>query len=123
GICDWVLDGTGGNETAARAADWLVGRPLAILAILAGAWLLRTAARWVIRRAMHRVLVPPAVVTKGLSGLSGARIDAVTERIDLARRRARAESLGSALAGVVSTVIWTIAFVFVLRVLGVELTP
>ena len=38
GICGWVLDKTD-NESAAKAANWLLGVPLAIIAILLAAWL------------------------------------------------------------------------------------
>ena len=38
GICGWVLEKTD-NESAAKAANWLLGVPLAIIAILLAAWL------------------------------------------------------------------------------------
>ena len=62
GICGWVLDKTD-NESAAKAANWLLGVPLAILAILVGAWLLRIVARWAIKRGTRRIMLPPEVLS------------------------------------------------------------
>ena len=33
-VCNWVYERTDGNATLAALADWLVGRPLAIGAVL-----------------------------------------------------------------------------------------
>lgn len=124
GVCDWVYDQTDGNEAAAKAADWLVGRPMAIIAIVAAAWLARLVARWAIRRGMRRIMVPPPAVSKGISAVRGkSDITTVQEEIDLARRRARAESLGTALAGVAGAVIWAVAIFSIAGVLGVDLAP
>jgi moderate conductance mechanosensitive channel len=124
GICDWVLEQTEGNESAARAADWLVGRPLAIIVVLVGAFVFRTVARWAIRRGVRRIMVPPVAVTRGIISITGEEPqDAVTEEIDLARRKARAESLGSVLSGLVAVLIWASASISVAGILGFELGP
>jgi moderate conductance mechanosensitive channel len=124
GICSWILEQTDGNEGAARAADWLVGRPLAIVVVLAGAFVFRTVARWVIRRGVRRIMVPPVAVTRGIISITGDEPqDAVTEEIGLARRRARAESLGSMLSGVASVLIWASAAISIAGILTFELGP
>ena len=71
GICGWVLDKTD-NESAAKAANWLLGVPLAILAILVGAWLLRIVTRWAIKRGTRRIMLPPEVLTTRLGAITGA---------------------------------------------------
>jgi small-conductance mechanosensitive channel len=123
GVCGWVLDKSGGNETLAKAADWFIGRPLAILGILLAAWIGRTIARWAIRRGVRRIMMPPAAFTRGLGALSGStQATGVAEEIELARRRSRAESIGSALAGVVTVTIWVIAGAAIANQLGLDVT-
>jgi small conductance mechanosensitive channel len=123
-VCDWVYDQTDGNETVAHLADWLVGRPMVIISILVAAWLGRRIARWAIRRGMRRIMVPPPAVTKSISAVRGKQEGStVEEEIDLARRRARAESLGTALAGMVGVAIWAVAVFSIAGVLGIDLAP
>jgi small-conductance mechanosensitive channel len=123
GICEWVYDTTGGNETIAKAADWLIGRPLLIVAVVVGAWVLRVVARWLIRRGVRRMMVPPAAVQKGMIALGAPELDSVEQEIDQARRFARAESIGRALAGVAAALIWASAAVTILSIIGFELGP
>jgi moderate conductance mechanosensitive channel len=123
GICEWVYDTTGGNETIAKAADWLIGRPLLIVAAVVAAWVLREVARWLIRRGVRRMMVPPVAVQKGMIALGATELDPVEQEIDQARRVARAESIGRALAGVAATLIWTSAAVTILGIIGFDLGP
>jgi small conductance mechanosensitive channel len=124
GVCDWVYEQTDGNETAAHLADWLVGRPMVIISILVAAWLGRRIARWAIRRGMRRIMVPSPAVTKSISAVRGKPdTSTVEEEIDRARRKARAESLGTALAGMVGVAIWAVAIFSIAGVLGIDLAP
>lgn len=120
GVCDWVLDRTGGNENAAKLADWFVGRPLAIIGILLVAWLVKAVARRAIRRGTRRIMLSPDSLTARI-GMSGP--DGVEQEIELARRKARANSIGAALAGVVTVIVWVIAIFAIASVLGVDLAP
>jgi small conductance mechanosensitive channel len=120
GVCDWVLDRTGGNETAAKLADWFVGRPLAIIGILLVAWVVRAVARRAIRRATRRILLSPDALSSRI-GLSGP--EGVEQEIELARRKTRADSIGAALAGVVTVIVWVVAIFSIASVLGVDLAP
>jgi len=120
GVCDWVLDRTGGNETAAKLADWFVGRPLAIIGILLVAWVVRAVARRAIRRGTRRILLSPDALSTRI-GLSGP--EGVEQEIELARRKARADSIGAALAGVVTVIVWVVAIFSIASVLGVDLAP
>ena len=108
----------------AKAADWLVGKPVAILATFAVALVVRTIARWAIRRGVNRIMVPPVVVAKSIEALGGATApEAATEEIELARKASRAASITAALSGVVSVIIWTTAVVTSASILGFELGP
>jgi small conductance mechanosensitive channel len=122
-VCDWVFEHTDDNETAAKVADWLVGRPFQILVILVIAWFAKTIARWMIHRGVRRLMVPPSAVTKSISAVRGGHTDTVADEIEIARRKARAESLGAVVAGVVGVVIWIIAIFAIAGVLGVDLAP
>ena len=105
GICGWVLDKTD-NESAAKAANWLLGVPLAIIAILLAAWLGRLVARWAIRRGTRRIMLPPEGLTNRIGALTGAsQAEGVAQEIEIARRTSRAESIGAALAGVAAVAI------------------
>jgi small-conductance mechanosensitive channel len=123
GVCDWVYEQTD-SESAAKAADWLVGKPLAILATFAVALVARTFARWAIDRGVRRIMRPPVVVTKSIEALGGATAsEAATEEIEQARKSSRAESISAALSGVVAMIIWTTAVVTSASILGFELGP
>jgi small conductance mechanosensitive channel len=123
GICGWVLDKTD-NESAAKAANWLLGVPLAIIAILLAAWLAKIIARWAIRRGTRRIMLPPEGLTNRIGAITGtAQVEGVAQEIELARRKSRAESIGAALAGVAAVAIWIVAVFSIASVLGVNLGP
>ena len=121
-VCDWVLDRTSGNENLAKLADWFVGRPLAIIGILLAAWLARWIARRAIRRGTRRIMLPPDSLTSRIP-FGGAQPDPIEQEIELARRKARAELIGAALAGVVAVAVWVVAIFSIASVLGIDLAP
>jgi small conductance mechanosensitive channel len=106
----------------AQAADFVVGKPLTILAILLGAAILNRLARRAIKRGLRRLA-------------SGG----LRERIGAARRRApsalmdteeisvrstqRVEALATVLRSVASFAIWTLALFLVLGEVGINLGP
>jgi len=104
--CAAVYDWTG-NETLAHGATWLIGKPLAILGIIIGAVLIR----WVASKAIDRVVRRAAVAP-----LPGARNT-------FNRRGQRAQSLGTLLKSITTTVVFGIAFVMVLSELGMNVAP
>src|SRR4051812_38108264 len=120
-VCDWILDRTSGNETAAKLADWFDGRPLTIVGILLAALIARWIARRAIRRGTRRIMLPPESLTARIG--MGPTGDPVAQEIELARRRARAESIGAVLAGVAAVAVWIVAIFWIASVLGVDLAP
>ncbi len=96
-----------GNEELARSATWLIGKPLAILAILLGALVVR----WLANKAVDRVVRRAETAT-----VPGAR-PAHT------RRAQRARSLGTLLKSIVTTVVFGIAIVMALSEIGVNVAP
>jgi small-conductance mechanosensitive channel len=104
--CAAVYDWTGGNETLARTAAWLIGKPLAILVIIVGA----VVVRWVACKAIDRV------VQRAESAPLGARRT-------FNRRAQRAKSLGTLLKSITTTVVFGIAFVMALSEVGMDVAP
>src|SRR5262245_60829022 len=69
-------------------------------------------------------MLPPEALNKTIGALTGASpADGVAQEIEMARRNARAESIGAALAGVVAVAIWIVAIFSIASVLGVDLAP
>lgn len=110
------------TTNAEKAVDWLLGTPLEIACILAGALVVR----WLAHRAIKRVVARAADAVKradeprrrGSKVLAGAAGALVSER-----RKQRAETVGSVLRSVSSIVIFGIAFVTVLERLGIPVGP
>ena len=122
-VCDWILDRTSGNETA-RQARRLVRRAAAgdhrascsRRGSCDGSPGVRSGA------ARAGSCSPPDSLTSRIP-FGGAQPDPVEQEIELARRKARAESIGAALAGVVAVAIWVVAMFAIASVLGINLAP
>ena len=105
--CAAVYDWTGGNETLAHTAAWVIGKPLAIAGIIVFAVIVRWLACKAIDRVVHRAQTTP---------LPGAR---QTHN----RRAQRAQSLGTLLKSITTTVVFGIAFVMALSEVGMNVAP
>jgi small-conductance mechanosensitive channel len=104
--CAAVYDWTGGNETLARTATWLIGKPLAILVIVVGAVIVR----WLATKAIDRVVQRAQTTPLGARGAFN-------------RRAQRAKSLGTLLKSITTTVVFGIAFVMALSEVGMNVAP
>jgi small conductance mechanosensitive channel len=109
-ICRWVYEATG-SQTAADVTLWVVEKPLKIAVILVLAWL----AVWVGKRTIRALVITlPRRVP-----LQGEPEDAA-ERL---REEQRNTSIERLLVSLVRFVVWFIAVVMVLDVLGINVTP
>jgi small conductance mechanosensitive channel len=104
--CAAVYDWTG-NETLAHSATWVIGKPLAILVIVIGAVVVRWLASKTIDRVVRRAEVAPLPGGKNTFN----------------RRAQRANSLGTLLKSITTTVVFGVAFVMVLSELGMNVAP
>jgi moderate conductance mechanosensitive channel len=104
--CAAVYDWTG-NSSLARAAEWVIGKPLAILGIL----LFAVVVRWLACKAIDRVV--KRAETTPLPGLKHTHN----------RRAQRARSLGSLLKSITTTLVFGIAFVMILSEVGMDVAP
>jgi small conductance mechanosensitive channel len=111
-VCRQVFDWTDGNEFLTRTVDFLLARPLQILLILVGAWLVTR----LLRRAISRFV---SEVTDSDSMIARFAYD------DSARLRAtaRAHTIGQVLRSITSVTVYGIAALMVLSELGVNLGP
>lgn len=118
-VCEFVWDATE-NEHLARAADWFIGRPLAVILILLVAWLLA----WLARRALRRI-VSRAVRADVAAGRALEKIGVTAPGLVVndPRREARAQSISAVLVSSVTVLIWVVALILVLGELGINLAP
>jgi small conductance mechanosensitive channel len=129
-VCGWVYEHTGGNGALAATADWLVGRPLAIVGILVAGWLLRLVIRRLVSRGVTRILArepilaAPAPAPAPAGPLDGGRpVQGGVPSRESARRRTRAGAVSAAGASFLSTLVWVAVVLAVCGVLGVDLGP
>lgn len=120
-MCAWLHQVTGGNETVARSADWLVVRPLQILAVALVAWIgSRIGRRWV-RRSVERFIAADrdgAIRKFGQAAPSMLKFDLVDPR-----RETRARAISTVVSGTLSVLIWVIALLTMASIAGLALGP
>jgi small-conductance mechanosensitive channel len=119
-VCTWVYEHTGGNAALASVADWLIGRPLAIGAVLLVGWLLRIVIRRLVHRGVNRMLASRPISSR--SGAAAGAAPGVPTR-EAARRGTRADAVAAAVTSSLSTLVWVGVPIAVLGVLGVDLGP
>lgn len=119
--CQWVGNATG-NQWLAASASWLIAKPLSILFILVLALIVRALVRGSIDR----------LTAGGREGKLPTLLRPLRERSDakklagplLSERRAqRAKTIGSVLKSFTSFVVYGLAFIMVLRDLGIDVAP
>lgn len=132
-ICDWVYDWTG-NETLAETLDWVVERPVKVLLILIGAWLLNRLVRRAIDRAETKMLRDredrllarqDEEVRDGRFASMEAKARQKALELALATEQAkqRAKTLGSILRSAATAVIATMAILISLSEFDINLGP
>jgi small conductance mechanosensitive channel len=115
-LCSTVYRITG-DEHAADVADAL-SKPIRIVVVLLGAWILVRLTRLLTRRLVKHM-------SGGVEKL--AKMKAVsfvdTGPMPQARRTQRAETIGAVVRSIVTITIWSIAVLTVLEILGINLGP
>lgn len=121
-VCEWVFDHTDGNRALAKAADWLVGKPLGIITVVVVAVLVQAIARRWVGKVVRRMLMPPGMVMSRLESLGlglGGNGGELAER----RRTARSASLTTAISSALAVLIWVIATILVVGIIGIQVAP
>ena len=123
-VCEQVFEATGGNEALTQIADWLIGRPLSVLATVVVAWIATRIAQRYVRRLVKRIVAPDRDAT--VRRLAKIGIDNPTSLIGtepVPRRDARATSISDVVGSTITAVIWVVAFILVLGEFGFDLGP
>lgn len=121
-VCQIVHDWTGGNETAAGIANWIVAKPLSIAVLI----IVAIVVRWLLHRMIERLTERAAQGTapgmfqkaKGVTSRSRTASSNAAER-----RTQRARTLGSVLKSIVTGVIFAVVSFMVIAELGYDIAP
>ena len=123
-LCNLTWEQTG-DSTLATAADWIVGKPSALLGLiligLVVRWLLHRLIDRIVRRAEHGML--PNRVSRAISGgRMGAALN-LNEDPGYTRRVQRAATMGSLLKSIVTGVVLTVVTLMFIAELGYDIAP
>jgi small conductance mechanosensitive channel len=123
-LCNLTWDQTG-DSTLATAADWIVGKPSALLGLI----LIGLLVRWVLHRLIDRVVkkaehgVLPDRVSRAISGgRMGAALN-LREDPGYTRRVQRAATMGSLLKSIVTGVVLVVVTLMFIAELGYDIAP
>ncbi len=118
-FCELVYKVTG-NKGVAESSDWLIAKPLKIVAIVVVAVLLRAVVSRLIKRLATRAAEGnmPGVLARG----RGSALFQASPLLS-ARRAQRAATMGSVLGSITTGVIASIALIMVIAELGVSIAP
>jgi moderate conductance mechanosensitive channel len=126
-LCNWVYDRTD-SKPLANLTDWLIGLPLAVLSLVALAFIIRFVCNRLVDRLVSRAqegVLPDRV---GRMSLRRRRSDAPASQTayDLAtqtRRVQRAKTMGDLLKSVITGVLVAVFGTMVLAQVGVNIAP
>jgi small-conductance mechanosensitive channel len=119
--CRWVSDWTG-SDAWAGAADWLLAKPLAILLIVVGAWVVARILRAVVGRVVRRIADPSQ--SERLRRLRArAPAGLVFGDEENLRAEARASTLSTVARSITTGFVWFVALVAILDVVEINLGP
>ncbi|WP_323794183.1 mechanosensitive ion channel family protein [Nocardioides sp.] len=113
-ICEFVFKITQ-NSTLANWSDVLIGIPLAILGLL----VLALGIRWVLRKAIDRVVKRAEDPATSKLGMASERANPMAA----ARRAQRAETMGSLFKSIVTGVVVAVFGTMMLSEIGVDIAP
>ncbi len=119
GLCEWVYDVTD-SEGASRFVDWFVDVPLNVCLVVIGAFVVGRIARRGIQRLVTSYTERDQ---RTLLDRVGIATPSIIEGAPDQRRAARANSLSQVLTSTVTVVVWTIATLLILGIIGIDLAP
>ena len=123
-LCERLYDLTDGDENLTEILDWLLGRPLAILLIIAVAWILTVIARRYIRRIVKRIIAPDrAAAARRLRQIGVDNPEKLMRAEPDPRRMSRSTSISNVVGSTLTVLIWTVATILVIGELGFDLGP
>ena len=120
-VCTWVFDRTD-NGFLAAATEWVVERPMKVVLIALGAYIISRLARRGVKLLAKRVT--SATTSDRLAKIrkqGPARL--LTETEENKRSEARAQTLSSVLSSVITAVVWSVAVLMMLGVFDINIGP
>jgi small conductance mechanosensitive channel len=119
--CDWVLRSTS-NEALAKAARYMVGTPLKVLAIILVTFVVNRLFRRMIRRFTDTIA--GTTQSKRVRALRDRAPNVLSTTNELSiRSAARAQTIGAVLRSVSTAIIWTLALLTILGEVDLNLGP
>jgi small conductance mechanosensitive channel len=123
-LCEEVFDASDGNATLSKLSDWLVSRPLTIAMIVIAAAVAAWLTRRYFSRVIHRFIANRnQYAAQQLQRLGIDEPEALGGYGAAVRSEARASSITAVISSTATVIIWTIAMMSILEVLGVDLGP
>lgn len=123
-LCTKTLEWTG-NEVLANVVDWIVGKPSALVGLIAIGFVVR----WVLHRVIDRVVkraeagvLPDSLSRRITGGRMGAALN-LTDDPNYTRRVQRAATMGSLLKSIVTGVVVTVVALMFISELGYDIAP
>ena len=120
-ICTWVFDQTN-NGFLAAATEWVVERPMKVVLIALGAYIISRLARRGVRLAAKRI-----VATTTSARLAGIRAQGpmkiLADAEENKRAQARAATISSVLSSVITALVWSVAALMMLGVFDINIGP
>lgn len=119
----WQLTG---NDTATRIFDWLLGRPVVVIALVFAGVIVRWLAHRLIdrlARGAERGVLPGRLSTLSIGQTSLGDAFSALEGDYATRRVARARTMGSLLKSVATAVIFTVVLLMSLSELDLDIAP
>ncbi|WP_457206331.1 mechanosensitive ion channel family protein, partial [Nocardioides sp. P5_C9_2] len=123
-ICNFVYSETD-STVAANVADWVVGKPLALL----GLALMGLVVRWVLHRVIDRLvrraetgMLPDRLSRAVTGGKVGTALN-LHEAAGATRRVQRAQTMGTLLKSIVTGIILAVVVTMMLSEIGVNIAP
>jgi moderate conductance mechanosensitive channel len=101
---------------------WFVGVPLRIFAIILGALIFQLVFTWAIRRLVRRT-AENARRERLLNDRKAVRTAELTQILMTQRTEQRANAIGTLLTSIVAAIVWGIALLTVLPLLGIDIAP
>ncbi len=120
--CTFVLEQTG-NDTLARITNWFVDWPLRIVLVLLVAWIATHMCRRWVRRAVAHVVKAPPHPTQQLQRIGIDLSKQFAAPPPDPRRESRAHSISAVLTNTAVVMIWAVALLIVLDIVGINLGP
>ena len=122
-LCRWMFERTG-NELLSSASEWLIHRPLKIILILLGAFLLSRIARRAARGLVGRIAkTSTSDKLANIRSRGPTRFLADEEEKENSRAQARANTLSTVLGSLISVVAWGAALLMILGEFNVNIGP